>query len=295
MSARRGTRPTATIRRSTGSTRRPSRIRRASAGFNRTRSLALLGIILAGLALYGASASAAFSYRRLELLGASVTSESIVRQELAVTGGTNLFRLTTEGMADRLRSLPTVADASIEVALPDTIRVRLSERRPIVVWQVGGRRFLVDADRVVFAEADGPSDLPLIDDKRGAISAGRDLTAPDESTRLPQTGIPEIGDTIDPVDFDAATRLGSLRPADVGSGAAAIRVTIDDEHGFSLDSGPDGWTAVFGFYTPTIRRTDLIPGQVRLLASLLAGREATVATVTLADDRNGTYTLKPAP
>ena len=72
-------------------------------------------------------------------------------------------------------------------------------------------------------------------------------------------------------------------------------MTIDDEHGFSVDSGPDGWTAVFGFYTPTIRRTDLIPGQVRLLASLLAGREATVATVTLADDRNGTYTVKPAP
>ena len=49
---------------------------------------------------------------------------------------------------------------------------------------------------------------------------------------------------------------------------------------------------MFGFYTPTIRRTELIPGQVRLLASLLAGREETVATVILADDRAGTYTLK---
>ena len=48
-------------------------------------------------------------------------------------------------------------------------------------------------------------------------------------------------------------------------------MTIDDEHGFSLDSGPDGWTAVFGFYTPTIRRTDLIPGQVRLLPASSPG------------------------
>ncbi len=72
-------------------------------------------------------------------------------------------------------------------------------------------------------------------------------------------------------------------------------MTIDDEHGFSLDTGTDGWTAVFGFYTPTIRQTDLIPGQVRLLRSLLAGREATIATIILADDLQGTYTVKAAP
>ena len=87
--------------------------------------------------------------------------------------GANLFRLSTDGMADRLRALPTVADASIEVALPDTLRVRLVERQPIVVWQVGERRFLVDADRVVFAEADAPVDLPVIDDRRVPVSAAR--------------------------------------------------------------------------------------------------------------------------
>ena len=49
------------------------------------------------------------------------------------------------------------------------------------------------------------------------------------------------------------------------------------------------WTAVFGFYTPTLRTTELIPGQVRLLRSLLAGRETSVARVVLADDESGTY------
>ena len=49
------------------------------------------------------------------------------------------------------------------------------------------------------------------------------------------------------------------------------------------------WVAVFGVYTPSIRTPDLIPGQVRLLRSFLAGRELPVKRIILADDRNGTY------
>jgi cell division protein FtsQ len=300
MSARRTIRGvprgTAPIRRASGSTRGGSGIRRASAGFNRTRSLALLVIILASLGLYGANASAAFDYRRLDLVGASLTSDSTVRDVLGIPTDANLFRLSTDGMAARLRALPAVADASVEVRLPDTLQVRLVERAAIVVWQtVDGRRFLVDADRVAFAEATDPTGLPVVDDRRVPAESG---LGPDRvPVATPSTQPPrlEVGGTIDPVVFDAATRLGSLRPLDVGSGAAGLHVTIDDTHGFSLDDGPNGWTAFFGFYTPTIRKTDLIPGQVRLLRSLLGGREATIATVTLADDLQGTYTAKTAP
>jgi cell division protein FtsQ len=299
MSARRTVRGvprgSAPIRRSSASSRRGVRIRRASAGLNRTRSLALLVLILSGLALYGANASSAFGYRRLDLVGASLTSEATVRRELGVADDVNLFRLSTDGMADRLRALPAVAGATIEIALPDTLRVRLTERQAILVWQVGERRFLVDADRVAFAEASGPTDLPVVVDRRVPATTDLDPDTRGVAAHSSQVRVLRVGGALDPVDFDAATRLASLRPVDVGSGAAALRVMIDDEHGFSLDTGTDGWTAVFGFYTPTIRKTDLIPGQVRLLRSLLAGREATVATITLADDLQGTYTVKAAP
>ncbi len=239
--------------------------------------MAALVIVACVVALYGVTASSAFAYRRLALSGATYTPAAEVSGAIRAELGRNLFTLSTAGMAERLRSLPTVRDASVEVALPDTLRVRLEEREPIVVWVVGEARFLVDTDRNAFARDDGTTDLPVIDDRRAASSSLF------------------VGSQVDPVDFDAATRLASLRPADVGSGAAALRVTIDDDRGFVLDSGKDGWTAIFGFYTPTIRRTDLIPGQVRLLRSLLAGREAKVATVLLADERNGTFTEKTAP
>ncbi len=263
---------------------------------NRTRSLALLVLIGSGLAIYGVSASPAFGYRTLDIVGADRTDEAIVRSELSVEDGSNLFRLSTDGMSERLRALPTVAGASIEIALPDTLRVRLAERQAVVVWQVGDERFLVDADGLVFATDTTTSGLPVIDDRRSPATRSSDGHGGQDGPNLaPDVVGMQIGDTVDPVDFDAATRLGSLLPVDVGSGAAGLHVRIDDATGFSVDTGKDGWSAVFGYYTPTIRKTDLIPGQVRLLKSLLAGREETVATVVLADDREGTYTARVAP
>ena len=295
MRARRAVRRTTSVRRPGTPVRRGSKIRRASAGFTRARSLALLAIILSGLALYGANSSTAFAYRRLQVIGAGFTAESTVRRELRLPDAANLFRLTTDGMADRLRTLPAVADASVELVLPDTLRVRLVEREPIVVWQVGEQRFLVDADRFIFATAEPTTTLPVIVDRRVSWNDALDLESRDGPGLAGLARTPQIGDVLDPVDFDAATRLASLRPVDVGSGAAALHVTIDDEHGFSLDTGPTGWTAVFGFYTPTIRRTELIPGQVRLLGGLIAGREPTIGTILLADESHGVYTPKAAP
>jgi hypothetical protein len=83
-------------------------------------------------------------------------------------------------------------------------------------------------------------------------------------------------------------------PADLGSTAKRLVVAIDDSDGFSITGTPAGWTAVFGFYTPNLRTTELVPGQVRLLRSLLYGREASVLRVVLADDRSGTYIPRPA-
>ena len=104
-----------------------------------------------------------------------------------------------------------------------------------------------------------------------------------------------VGTRLDPQDVDAATRLASLVPADVGSAAKALQIRVTDENGFVIRADPQGWLAIFGFYTPSLRTTDLIPGQVRLLRSLLIGREPLVDRVILASDTDGTYVPKPTP
>jgi hypothetical protein len=179
-------------------------------------------------------------------------------------------------------TISTVRDASVSVHLPDTVVVRVDEREPILVWRVGARRYLVDVDGELFgrlgdAAPAGAGDLPVVEDRRAA-SAGL-----------------SIGQRLDPVDLDAATRLASLVPSDVGSEAKALTVQVTDASGFVVRSGPNGWDAVFGFYTPTLRTPELIPGQVRLLRSLLLGREPMVARVVLASETDGTYIAKPTP
>ena len=267
-----------------GPGRRTPRVRRASsARLTPIRAGAAL-VMLASLgALYGVSSSSAFDYARVRLTSAPVwTDPAAVEAAIAGARGQNLFRISTDPLETELERLPTVARARIGVEFPDTLAVTLDERTPILIWKVGDLQFLVDADGKLFAELpDVPSaataGLPVVDDGRAA-SAG--LIA---------------GSTLDPVDLDAATRLASLVPADVGSSATGLSIVLTDENGFLVRSDPRGWTAVFGIYTPTIRTPDLIPEQVRLLRSLLAGREDTVERVILASGTEGTYIPRATP
>jgi hypothetical protein len=117
-----------------------------------------------------------------------------------------------------------------------------------------------------------------------------------EDRRVGASGTFAIGGRLDPVDLDVATRLGSLTPVDVGSNASRLRVRVTDAEGF-LVYVEKGWSAVFGFYSPATRPAGMIPGQVRLLRSFLAGNEGSVQRVILASETNGTYvpTATPRP
>jgi cell division septal protein FtsQ len=269
------------IRRAGGHPRRRSRVRRASAGLSRVRAGAALGMLLAAGGIYGVAASPAFGLGPVTVRGVQLTDVAEVTARLSLVPGTNLFALSTEPLAARLRELPTVAAADVTIRLPDTLDVDVHEREPILVWGVGERRFLVDRDGVLFAEL-GPDSqegatLPAMTDARAASAA---------------LG---VGGRLDPLDLDAATRLGSVKPADVGSTASRLAVSVTDENGFVVSAMPSGWSAVFGFYTPSLRRPDLIAGQVRLLRSLLAGREPAVDRVILASDTSGTFISRPSP
>jgi len=234
------------------------------------------------LTFYGVTTSSAFDYANLRVEGARFTKSSDVRDVLAVATGQNLFKVETKSLEEAVERLPTVARARVGVELPGTLAVRIDERDPILVWKVGERRFLVDSTGTLFASfpSDPPAaaaDLPIVDDRR--------------STSL----VLDVGGTLDPVDLDAATRLGSLVPDDVGSEADSLAIVLTDENGYVLKPRPGGWSAVFGFYTPTLRSPAIIPGQVRLLRSLLIGRAPLVDRVILANETDGTYTTKPTP
>ena len=262
--------------------RRTRSVRRASGGLSPVRAGAMLAVLVSAAATYGVANSSAFAYTDLRVEGAAFTETAAVEGALDTARGRNLFLLRTGPLEEAVRALSTVREASVHVRLPDTLVVGLREREPILVWRVGERRYLVDVDGDLFGRLeDGAppeaAELPEVDDRRAA-SAGL-----------------AVGRTLDPVDLDAATRLASVVPSDVGSSAASLYVFITDANGFVVRPRPTGWAAIFGFYTESLRTPELIPGQVRLLRSLLIGREPLVERVILASATDGTYIPKPTP
>ncbi|MES2208660.1 MAG: FtsQ-type POTRA domain-containing protein [Chloroflexota bacterium] len=242
-----------------------------------SRAAAILGLLASIGSLYGLATTPAFTLARTELPALRWTATDALIGAVATADGTNLFRIQTGPIEDRLRRLPGVAKARATVSLPDTLIVEIQEREAIMAWAVGDTRFLVDREGVIFAALGADtvtSDVPTIADSRPGSAAFA------------------VGSVVDPVDLDAATRLGSLTPASIESRATGLVITVTEANGFVVGTIPRSWIAVFGLYTPTLRTPDLIPGQVRLLRSLLAGREDLVEKVILADADSGTFVPK---
>ncbi|HTK44533.1 MAG TPA: FtsQ-type POTRA domain-containing protein [Patescibacteria group bacterium] len=268
-------------RRTGGAVARPARRGRIRI-FAPARAAGLLGMLASGFLYTLVTGPTAFGLTRTELPNLTWTDEAAVAAKLDVPAGSNIFRLDTAPLEAAIRTLPGVADAGVSVTLPDAaLIVRIDERVPVLAWQVGTRRFIADASGAIFAIVDAGVDLPagvaVVDDRRQDADAAL-----------------WIGAHLDSVDLDVATRLGSLTPADVGSAAPRLRVVVTDDDGFELVAA-GGWLAVFGFYSPSTRSTDMVPGQVRLLRSLLAGREDSVRRVILASDTDGTYISRETP
>ena len=270
----------------TGS-RRP--VARASAGLSLARALAAGGVLASAAALYGLSSSEAFELRSLEITGAGYTAESAVRSTVrgAVGDSPNLFRVRSEELAAELGELPPVLATEVRVALPDRLLIRIIERQPVLVWEAGSERFLVDAEGVLFAAAPAePTEtaehsatdgLPLARDRR---RNGADRS---------------VGQRLDPLDLAVVRQLGAVTPASLGSSSTGLAIEVDDREGWTLDAQPRGWHAIFGFYVSRLRTADLVPRQVQCLGALLAQEEIGIGTVFLTPsrDRCGTYEARP--
>jgi hypothetical protein len=283
--------------RSTGGARRRPKQRRASSRLSPRRALAALVMVVAGAATWGVAASPAFDVRATDVSGVAVTTDAEVEAVLALgSPPPNAFTLATDGLRSGLEAIPSVARADVHVTLSGTLQVGIVERTPILAWRAGNALLLVDRAGKVIADA-GSADataaaraiaagLPTVDDRRVADAlAGGVVTEAQPA--------PSVGGQLGPIELDVATRLLSLRPADVGSSAAGLEVRLDNEDGWTVSPAVDQpWTAVFGFYSTTLRPADLVPQQVRLLRNLLAGREAQLLRIMLAGGTHGTYKTK---
>lgn len=162
--------------RSNTAVQRPRRRDRNSGETSGARLRILLGYVPAalkvGLAViigvlvflgYRAAASASFfQVRNIETRGVARASmeavQAAVRSEVSKTG---VWRADLGEISVRLEHLPWIRTATVSRVLPDGIRVRISEREPLVVVHTSSGRFVwVDEDAVLLAEMVPADQMP---------------------------------------------------------------------------------------------------------------------------------------
>ena len=127
----------------------------------------------------------------------------------------------------RLRALPAIRDAAVELDVLGTYRIALTEREAAGRWQVGAVEWFVDAEGVLFASAD-PTAAPAL--------RVRDLRAPQRTA----------GERLEPELVAAALRLAALAPGELRADMRAPEVVIEaGPNGLVLRSGAR-WEVRFG-------------------------------------------------
>jgi cell division protein FtsQ len=137
------------------------------------RSAAILVAILIGIAaLYRHTQSdGRFAVRHVEIVGAVHTPHAALQTLVRRYIGMNLFRLDIARVHADLGALAWIKTIEIEKKLPDTLRIRVTERAPAALIERDGSIRYVDAEGVEFAELSpevGDADLPLITNASGS-------------------------------------------------------------------------------------------------------------------------------
>jgi len=129
-------------------------------------------MLVAGVGLKLLTGAATFGLTEIDRPTLRWTAADTVLASVQVPEGTNLFQIQTAPIEARLAALPAVAAARVSVALPHALTITISERVPILVWQVGDNSYLADKAGALFAAVDaaaaGAAHVPTVVDRRAA-------------------------------------------------------------------------------------------------------------------------------
>ncbi len=111
----------------------------------------------------GALANAGFAIRGITLAGNEHTTREAALAALGVQGGRPIFAVDPFAVRGRLLKLPWVADAEVRRRFPDTLAVRLIEKRPFALWRKGNELVIVERSGAVITRVGSESfRLPVL-------------------------------------------------------------------------------------------------------------------------------------
>lgn len=153
--------------------------------------------------------------------GRETTERETIVTALGAKPGTPILAVSPQRAKEQLESLPWVHSAVVERRLPDTLYIRLVERKPLALWQHGGKIELIDRQGAVIpvSRLDRFAKLPLVVGEHAASCAAELIdmlgTEPDLASRV--TAAIRVGDRRWNLRIDNA--IDVLLPADAAAGA----------------------------------------------------------------------------
>ena len=114
---------------------------------------------------------ARFAVNQIEVDGAVHTPRQVIDQVTQRYVGLNLFQIDIARVQKDLGGVGWVSRIDIEKKLPDTLRIKITERKPVALLRNGNSLLYVDEHSVAFAAltpAAGDDDLPIIGDAQGS-------------------------------------------------------------------------------------------------------------------------------
>ncbi|MEU9357915.1 FtsQ-type POTRA domain-containing protein [Streptomyces sp. NPDC048301] len=173
--------------------------------------LAVLGVVVtAGATVWVLYGSSWLRLERVTITGTDVLSRSEVETAASAPVGSPLVSVDTDAIAGRLRQkLPRVDSVDVVRSWPHGVSLKVTERKPVLLMEKGGKFIEVDAKGVRFATVDeAPAHVPLLE------------LEPDRSASLRRFGADRL--------VREAVRIAGDLPAKLSGETDVVRITSYD-------------------------------------------------------------------
>jgi cell division protein FtsQ len=107
-----------------------------------------------GAQAMAATAALGLAVTDIRVEGRETTDVATIMMALGADRGTPILTIRPSRAREQLEALPWVRSAVIERRLPGTLYVRLVERKPLAIWQHGGKHELIDREGTVIPVKD---------------------------------------------------------------------------------------------------------------------------------------------
>ena len=171
------------------------------------KMISLVAVLLAASAAFmvgyaAVTQSAYFSTRSILVEGQSRLPEGDVLKQADIKSGENLLAINLKVVRKRLLAHPWISSASVAREIPGTIRITISEHRPLAILDLG-RKFIINQKGRIFKEQakKDPQALPLVTGIAYAdISLGDDRLTPAMQVLLEVLALSKVNRSILPYD-----------------------------------------------------------------------------------------------